>query len=765
LVIWLLFLLLGAWQVFFHTKISTDLASFLPRSVTRNQQLLLTQLQQGAASRLLLIALEGDNPQNLARISKDIAQQCKSSGLFNYVNNGEQLFSKQDQQLLMQYRYLLSPSVNADRFSVESLHNKLNDYLAMLSSPAGLLSKSLLATDPTAEFLEIVSEFSAANSPQTRYGVWFSADGRRALILAETTTSGFDVDAQQVAISYVHNLFNRAGVNDVKLLMTGAGVFSAESRANIERDASMLSLIAMIIVIGILIFIYRSGRLVVLSTLPVLSGLLIGLAAVSLSFGMVHGITLGFGAILIGEAVDYPTYLFTQMAQNENLSGTLKRIWPTLRLAILTTVLSGLSMLLTGFTGLAQLGLLLITGIVMAGLVTRWVLPALSPKNSAIPVYFSFLVDWPQWMQRKNLAPLCWVIFIVAFTFLAARYDRLWDDDLANMSPVTESTKQLDKQLRADMNVPDMRYFIVVTAPTRELALEQNEQILPWLKQLEQEKIIAGFDTAVHYLPSEKMQALRQAALPDEKSLQAALAVAVKGLPFKPGIFSEFIKDVARTKQSKPIEIENLANSAIGLKVNSLLFSQNNEWFALVPLYGVDNPAVLTDRANQLNTASVFMLDLKGEADRMISDYRKQILKIALIALLGIVIALMIGMKTFNIIPAVAPVMMAVVFVCILTSLAGYQLSLFHLVSLLLVIGVGINYALFFNIKDSQKEHRQRATLSLTLCSLTTFVAFATLIISHTPVLRIMGMTVSMGVVFSLLIAAILAKPISGNKP
>jgi len=47
----------------------------------------------------------------------------------------------------------------------------------------------------------------------------------------------------------------------------------------------------------------------------VLSGALAGVAAVSLGFGVVHGITLGFGTALIGEAVDYSIYLFMQSEQ------------------------------------------------------------------------------------------------------------------------------------------------------------------------------------------------------------------------------------------------------------------------------------------------------------------------------------------------------------------------------------------------------------------------------------------------------------------
>src|SRR6185295_15777367 len=113
----------------------------------------------------------------------------------------------------------------------------------------------------------------------------------------------------------------------------------------------------------------------------VASGALAGVAAVSLGFGAVHGITLGFGVTLIGEAVDYAIYLFTQIAPGITPDDTLAHIWPTLRLGLLTSICGFGAMLLSGFPGLAQLGLFSIAGLVVAVAVTRYVLPALLPPG------------------------------------------------------------------------------------------------------------------------------------------------------------------------------------------------------------------------------------------------------------------------------------------------------------------------------------------------------------------------------------------------
>jgi len=111
------------------------------------------------------------------------------------------------------------------------------------------------------------------------------------------------------------------------------------------------------------------------SSLPVLSGALAGVAAVSLGFGVVHGITLGFGTTLIGEAVDYSIYLFVQSRALATKNGVadadlqrawVKEFWPTIRLGMLTSIVGFSSLLLSTFPGLSQLGLYSIAGLVVA---------------------------------------------------------------------------------------------------------------------------------------------------------------------------------------------------------------------------------------------------------------------------------------------------------------------------------------------------------------------------------------------------------------
>jgi len=89
----------------------------------------------------------------------------------------------------------------------------------------------------------------------------------------------------------------------VGLHLTGPAVFAVKSRALVKQDVERLAPASLVLVAGILLAAYRSPLALALGLVPVACGALAGVAAVALGFGAVHGITLGFGTALIGEAI------------------------------------------------------------------------------------------------------------------------------------------------------------------------------------------------------------------------------------------------------------------------------------------------------------------------------------------------------------------------------------------------------------------------------------------------------------------------------
>jgi predicted exporter len=364
---WLAFVL-GCVFVVSRITITTDVSALLPRSPAPAQQILVQQLREGVVSRLVLIGLEGAAPDALAGLSGRLAAALRARDDFAFVENGDDAGAAADREFLWRNRYLLSAAVTPQRFSAGSMRALLEEQLQMLASPAAFLVQRTLPHDPTGELLQILERLEGQARPATHGGVWFSRDGKRALLVAQTRAAGYDIEAQERTLAVIRAAFAQdAGASGAKLLLAGPAVYAVNTRSAVKGDALRLSLIATALVAALLLTIYRSLRVLGLGLLPVATGALAGIAAVRLGFGEVHGVTLGFGVTLIGEGVDYAIFLFAQTRPDIAPERALDRIWPTLRLGVLTSICGFSAMLFSGFSGLAQLGLFSIAGLVVAG--------------------------------------------------------------------------------------------------------------------------------------------------------------------------------------------------------------------------------------------------------------------------------------------------------------------------------------------------------------------------------------------------------------
>ncbi len=763
---WLAIIAASAWWTARHVVFTSDLTAFLPAAGGRLERLLVEQLRAGVASRTMLVAIEGGAPPELARLSRELARALAADRRFDYVINGAAEFTQGARELGLKHRYLLSPTVSAERFREQSLARALRENLERLATLEGMAFKATLARDPTGE-LRSLAEAAGQGAPASRHGVWFSGDGARALLLAQTAASGMDAVRQQEASDAVMGAFQGTGAPpEYRALISGPGVFAARTRAAIEHDTRWLTGLAGVLVLLILVLAYRSPGPVALSALPVLTGLLVGVAAVGALFGTVHGITLAFGATVIGEAVDYPSYVFTQRKAGESVLEILARVWPTLRLAVLTTVFGSLALLLSSLQGLSQLGVLTTVGVLSAGLVTRWVLPALAPGRGAPPpraLPFSLLRAG---LAMRRAAWIAWVLLVAALAFIVARHDRIWDDDLGHLSPLPESARELHQRLSADLRAPDVGYLLIATAASREAVLEKSEQTALALHKAVDEGILEGFDLAARYLPSQKTQALRRAALPEVQELHRTLKRALRGLPYRADAFAPFERDVEAARSGPPLTIEDLRGTGLDLKAQSLLATRDGEWHALIPLRGVRDPARLRSLAERLpEEARASFLDLKAESDRLIGGYRSQALALAGLGALAIALLLYVGLRGLRkALRVMLPVYAAIAMTVACLALLGIGLSLFHLVSLLLVLGIGLNYSLFFSQAEPGTDSERGTSLALSVCFLTTFAAFGCLATSRIPVLSAIGLTVTLGCALSLLNAMMLGGAAVGSR-
>ena len=89
----------------------------------------------------------------------------------------------------------------------------------------------------------------------------------------------------------------------------------------------------------------------------------------------------------------------------------------------------------------------------------------------------------------------------------------------------------------------------------------------------------------------------------------------------------------------------------------------------------------------------------------------------------------------------------------------GISMTVFHLIALILAAGLGLDYALFFELPAADRHEQVRTFHAVLACTATTFLVFALLACSSLPVLRGIGLTVAIGVAGNFVLALLISRP------
>lgn len=756
ILLWWLALLACAVALQRMLVVSGDLREFMPPPTNSEQKLLLDAIGEGPASRLLLLAIGGAPSSRLAALSEGFASALRSDAHFERVLNGSGDLRTLDAGLLP-YRYLLSPTLDDHAFDTATLRDELQQRTEDLGSPAAEMLKDLLPRDPTLETLKLAQRWLPQHAPALRDGVWFSPRDE-ALLLVQTRAAGFDPQAQTQAIAALQTAF--AALPDAgagQLTISGPGYIGVQVGAQTRREAERLSAFGTLGFVALLLLAYRSFGVLALVALPLLSGALAGAAAIAGVFGSMHGITLAFGFTLLGVAQEYPLRVFSHRRADADARTSVREVWPLLRLAIVSACIAYLAFLASGVAGLQQLAVFTITGLLVAGAATRWLLPSLlAPKfrDVAQSAWLENLRAVIAGARRPRWLP--WALLLLALACLQFAPTPLWQNDLAALTPAPPALLAREGELRAALGAPDVRYLLVIEAPSADGVLAAAERISPQVDKWIAARALDDVELPSRYLPSAATQRARQAKLPERATLASALDAALADSDFQPGLFTAFLDDVEAARQLPVLTPEQFARSPFGARLQSMLMPRDGRWLGLATLTGVHDAAALRLDAG----TEAHLLDLKAASEALVVEYRTRILVALGAALVLLALSVTLAFRDWRRASAVlAPMSLATLLAFAVLRAGGISLSLFHLVALTLAAGLGLHYALFFERPVANAAEARRTLHATLVCVGSALLVFGLLATSALPVLRAIGLTVALGVLFHFFLSIQMAPP------
>ena len=296
------------------------------------------------------------------------------------------------------------------------------------------------------------------------------------------------------------------------------------------------------------------------------------------------------------------------------------------------------------------------------------------------------------------------------------------------------------------MTLPKTASFKVVKGSSPEQMLQREEQLVRSLNQKVEKGDLKSFQAITEFLPSLKQQATNNEKL--SQVYEYDLPDFMKKLALTTEAFQQ-AKQVFRESTELRITPESWLAGPLRQTHGYLWLGKiDGEYFTAVILGGVSpewNPAELVNALE-----GVALIDKTKETSSLFGRYRVLMSWLLVVAylLIGAVLAVRYGVA--GAIRVLIPPVLSVLLTLSFLGLTNQAINLFHILALLMVLGIGIDYTLFF--RESKGDPRY-TFLAITLSAITTLLSFGLLYLSNTAAISGFGLTVLIGIAFSYLLA------------
>lgn len=742
-------LALAGWQWRNGAPLSANLMELVPGSTPDALEMQAEQRMQEPLNREMLVLVGHADRQQALAMAQQLAERWQASGLFEKVQwNLQADLPALREQLLRDRLAMLSAK----------------DREQLIEHPDAFIQQRVQTLfDPIAGFSLVPSQddwlglTGRIQNSQPQHGavqldigsgaLIADADGKSWVLLrARTTGNAFDMKLPLQVADLLQTSRAQAGAQGVQLLAASGLLYAANGQQQATREMTWVGGGATLGILILLLLAFRRWR-VLLAFVPVVVGMLFGAVACVALFGHMHVMTLVLGSSLIGVAVDYPLHYLSK-------SWSLQpwRSWPALRLtlpglslSLVTSCIGYLALAWTPFPALTQIAVFSAAGLVGAYLCAVCLLPALLSGVELRPAQWPLRIAERLWQWRAGLIKrvpgavlLVWVLLFCA--------GGLWQLNSKNdIRQWIGAPPQLLQEAQAVARITGFQptsQFFLVRADNQQQLLERQAALGQRLDQLVNMDKLQGYLalTQLVNLPAEQQQ-LRDALNKLEQHWQPLLEI---GIPV-----DALQAEVAQLQALPTEDIDAALKGPLAEPWRTLWLGKvDGGVAAMVSLQGLNNPALL--RVQAVDLPGVQLVDRLGDLNRVFADTQISAAELKLLSCGLIVLLLMLPFGFTGALRVVALPLLAAL--CSLASLGwlGQPLTLFSLFGLLLVTAISVDYAILM------REQIGGAAVSLLgtlLAALTTWLSFGLLAVSSTPAVSNFGLSVSLGLAFSFMLA------------
>jgi uncharacterized protein len=764
-------------------NIETDIVGFLPKGEPVISDALYIFKNHPIQDQLIIdVGLETENPDLLVECGRRIENLLRQSKLFEKV--GLQDFQSLIPDLafhILNHLPLL--------FSTEELQNQIQPLLdplkirkkiaavqLSLSNLEGIGQAEFISRDPLG-FKDIVMarlvHLAPTQSANIYQGQLISKDGRHLLVIAESAASGTDtVFARRAAAlidtitAEMEHLYAKSG-RRITLTPMGAYRVALDNELIVRKDVRNAILFATIGIVLLLIFTFPRPYLGLLSLLPAVAGAMIALFVFSLIHDSVSLMVLGFGGAIMSISVDHGIayLLFLDRPHRTYGKDASHEVRAVGLVAALTTIGAFAALNFSGFPILAQLGQFTALGISFSFIFVHTVFPMIFTEMPAARSRRMPLQNTVNKLAKTGKkGAFAALLFGVVMLFFAKPH---FNVSLNSMNTVSTATNAAEDMISKVWGMEFNKIYVMTEGETlNELQLKGDRLAAMMAHERRSGSLSAGFVSSMVFPGAERQRqnfsAWKKFWNPNRiTELTKSLKEAALGSGFTADAFEPFFAMLkADSYDPASMIIPEKFFGLLGItsdpakkawrQVSSLKTGKGYSAEAFHAQYGtlgkMFDPNFFSQKLGRLLFATFTkMLVIIGLSVAVLVFLYFVDLSMTLLALLPVIFALISTLGTLHLI--------------------GHPLDIPGLMLGIIVIGMGIDYSLFFvrsyqRYGDPTHEYFGLIRMTVFLAGASTIIGFGVLCTAQHSLLRSAGLTSVFGIGYSLIGAFVILPPL-----
>jgi predicted RND superfamily exporter protein len=638
-------------------------------------------------------------------------------------------------------------------------------------------------------------------------GRYLSRDHRMLLVLAKPAGNAQDIEFIQDLYAAIRGDVEAVAADwseiagDVELpapevIYGGRYMITLDDSGLIRRDVILNAVSSLFGVLILFYIAYRRLSLLLLVFWPLACGLAITFGFSAVAVGVLSSATAGVAALLVGLGDDFVIVLYGRYVESRqrglSLVDSLRSMGgATARgvvLGALTTTATFYAFLITDFTGLFQMGLIVGTGTAFCLVAVLCLVPAMigwseehHRKRDREPRLhmFAFGIEKLAALAMRRPRATLLVAALITAIGLAALPRLQFDDNVEALRPPGNRGVLTQQEVNRHFGAGFESMSLVLEAPTLDEVLALSEEAAARARRLVASGQLGGADAVSSVLPPVEVQREALAWLErgrtdgtlDIGRIRSTFLAALEREGMRAEPFAGGLSLLERALHpTGPITRASLVEMPHGAALlDRYLRETPNGWKSLVKVYNLPNrpkrevPEAAVDLAAGLGPrAELTGINVLSRSLRY--EIRRDAIVSALIGLAAVLVLLWIDFRELkSALLALVPLLVGIVWMVGLMVAFDFHLNFMNIFVITMIIGIGVDYGIHVIHRYLEEKAEggdaiaavEETVRGVFLAALTTIVGFGSLATSHYPGLISMGLVSILGTLSTAMVAIV----------